>query len=183
MPTSPMTVIGSRVCASMVSLPPDSGKFLSVIEKHVALARGVKIRPVLMRGSMILPYRVSTQCSVVSTDVHPATTSVAASSANELRIFSYLDLNGRGGWTAVRCALSRSRAPQEWDYWHRVFSLRCDRAGREWDSMHRLGEARRVRPRACSPGANRHESRAGAHCLRARDRHRREKGARHCHGQ
>src|SRR5918999_6504771 len=96
MPTSPTTVIGSRVCASIVSLPPCSGKFLSVIEKHVALASGVKFSPVPMRGSMTLPYRVSTQCSVVSTDVHPATTS-AASSANELRISSYLDLNGRGG--------------------------------------------------------------------------------------
>src|SRR5918996_6242629 len=96
MPTSPITVIGSRVCASIVSFPPCSGKFLSVIEKHVALASGVKFSPVPMRGSMTLPYRVSTQCSVVSTDVHPATT-IAASSANELRISSYLDLNGRGG--------------------------------------------------------------------------------------
>jgi hypothetical protein len=51
------------------------------------LASGVKFNPVLMRGSMILPYRVSTQCSVVSTDEHPATTRAAASSANELRIF------------------------------------------------------------------------------------------------
>src|SRR5687768_17836191 len=115
MPTSPTTVIGSRVCASIVSFPPASGKFRSVMEKHVALARGVKFRPVLMRGSMILPYRVSTQCSVVSTDVHPATTSVAASSANELRTFSYLDLNGRGGWAAVLCVLRPSRAPQHWD--------------------------------------------------------------------
>src|SRR5687767_11648219 len=141
MPTSPTTVIGSRVCASIVSFPPASGKFRSVMEKHVALARGVKFSPVLMRGSMILPYRVSTQCSVVSTDVHPATTRVAASSANELRIFSYLDLNCRGGWAAVRRALRLSRSPQEWDDWPRC-SVSDTTAPNE-DGLRRAGKPQR----------------------------------------
>src|SRR5918992_3873062 len=108
-PTSPTTVIGSRVCASIVSLPPCSGKFLSVIEKQVALASGVKFKPVLMRGSMTLPYRVSTQCSVVSTDVHPATTKAAASSANELRIFlPRSEWSGRGDGRPVRAPPPRA---------------------------------------------------------------------------
>src|SRR5688500_7728813 len=146
MPTSPTTVMGSRVCASIVSLAPWSGKFLSVIEKHVALARGVKFKPVLMRGSMTLPYRVSTQCSVVSTDVHPQTTRIAASSANELRIFSYLDLNSRGGWTAVRYALRLSRAPQEGRL---AAGSVSDAIASDEDGLRGSGQTKR---RVCDPG-------------------------------
>src|SRR5688572_18589793 len=82
-----------------------------------------------MRGSMILPYRVSTQCSVVSTDEHPATTRAAASSANELRIFSYLDLNVRAGGRPSGARSAFARAPGM-DDWPRVQSLARSRRTR-----------------------------------------------------